>query len=110
MLGVATLGVQAPASWRGRLHTRGFLLKVPAWAGLVALCFLPDNAILEQYFQAARAGGALFLLLQLVIILDFVVSTNEECLEKDDGASRAKLILGALVCNAGALAGACRVC
>lgn len=34
---------------------------------------------MEQYFQAARAGGALFLLLQLVIILDFVLTTNEAC-------------------------------
>lgn len=108
LLCAATLGVRRPASWRGHLHTRLFLLKVPFWAGLVALAFLPSNAVLETYFQAARAGGALFLLLQLVIILDCVVTSNETWLDLDDSCSRAKLVLGASVCNAGALVGAQR--
>jgi len=79
---------------------------------------------MEQYFQAARAGGALFLLLQLVIILDFVLTTNEACrartrdgptfrhrslctpaVVKDDAFSRTKLVVGAVVCNGGAIVG-----
>ena len=103
----ATLGVHRPASTRGLLHTRCLWLMLPAWAGLVALSFLPANGVLESYFQAARAGGALFLLLQLVIILDVVYGTNEACLEADDTPSRAKLIGGALVFNAGTIVGAC---
>jgi hypothetical protein len=103
---VATLGVRRPASARGVLHTRCFALMLPAWAGLVALSFLPSNGVLESYFQAARAGGALFLLLQLVVILDFVYGTNEACLEADDGCSRAKLVGGALATNAATIAGA----
>ena len=100
-----TLGVRDPASRRGVLQRRGWVLKLLIWAGLVALCFLPSNAVVENYFQAARAGGAMFLLLQLIIILDAVVTFNEDCLERDDTASRAKLIAGATACNAGAIAG-----
>lgn len=100
-----TAGVTDPRSWRGVVHRRGWALKLLVWAGLVALCFLPSNAVVETYFQAARAGAAVFLLLQLVIILDAVVTFNEEALERDDAASRAKLITGALAFNCGAIAG-----
>jgi len=100
-----TLGVVDPRSRRGVIHRRGWGLKLFFWAGLVALCFLPSNAVIENYFQAARAGGAVFLLLQLIIILDAVVSFNEDCLDRDDATSRAKLIVGAFTCNAGAIAG-----
>ena len=101
------LGVRHPDSRRGRLHTRCFALMLPAWAGLVVLCFLPDNAVMNTYFQAARAGGAAFLLLQLIILLDVVYETNEKWLEQDDGPSRAKLVAGASITNAGTIAGAC---
>ena len=100
-----TLGVRDPGSRRGLLQRRGWALKLLCWAGLVALCFLPSNTVVEHYFQAARAGGAMFLLLQLIIILDAVVTFNEDCLERDDPCSRAKLIAGASACNAGAIAG-----
>ena len=102
---VLTLGVRVPASRRGWLHTKGGLVKPLLWAGLVVLCMLPHNSVFLQYFEAARAGGALFLLLQLVIILDLVLTHNEHYLSLDDAASRAKLVLGALVCNAAAVAG-----
>ena len=103
----ATLGVRRPASCRGVLHTRCFALMLPAWAGLVALSFLPSNAAVNSYFEVARAGGAVFLLLQLIIIMDLVYSTNEKWLERDDTPSRAKLIAGAFLFNAGTVAGAC---
>ena len=103
---VATLGVRHPASVRGLLHTRCFALMLPAWAGLVALSFLPSNDAVNSYFEVARAGGAVFLLLQLIIIMDLVYGTNERWLEQDDTPSRAKLIAGAFLFNAGTLAGA----
>jgi hypothetical protein len=102
---VATVGVRRPASCRGVLHTRCFALMLPAWAGLVALSFLPSNADINSYFEVARAGGAAFLLLQLVIIMDLVYSTNERWLEQDDTLSRVKLIAGAFLFNAGTVAG-----
>lgn len=100
-----TLGVTRSDSPRARAHLRFFFWKVPLWAGLVVLSFLPSNAVMDQYFQACRAGGACFLLLQLVFILDYVVAMNERCLEADDGPARATLIGGALVTNAGTIAG-----
>ena len=103
----ATLGVRRPASCRGVLHTRCFALMLPAWAGLVALSFLPSNAAVNSYFEVARAGGAIFLLLQLVIIMDLVYGTNEKWLERDDTLSRVKLIAGAFLFNAGTVTGAC---
>jgi hypothetical protein len=108
LLCCATLGVRRPASARGALHTRSFGILLPLWAGLVALSFLPSNAALTAYFQAARAGGALFLLLQLVILLDIVYGSNERWLAADDGCSRAKLVTGALAANAGTVAGESR--
>ena len=102
---VATLGVRRPASCRGVLHTRCFALMLPAWAGLVALSFLPSNGDINSYFEVARAGGAAFLLLQLVIIMDLVYTTNERWLEQDDTLSRVKLIAGAFLFNAGTVAG-----
>ena len=103
-----TLGVRSPRSCRGLLHTRSLALALPAWAGLVLLSFLPHNETLNAYFQVARAGGAAFLLLQLIILLDWVYGTNEACLAADDVPARAKLIGGAILGNAGTIAGAAR--
>ena len=100
-----TLGLRVPASWRGRVHTHGGPLKLVLCAGLIALCFLLHNSTLERFFQFARAGGAVFLLFQLVVILDAVMSQNEAALLRDDALSRAKLIVGALVTHCGTIAG-----
>lgn len=102
-----SVGVTDPSSPRGALHLRFFFWKVPAWAGLVVLAFLPSNAVLGQYFQACRAGGAAFLLLQLVFILDYVVSLNERALAAFDAEPWARVVLvgGSLAANCGAVAG-----
>jgi len=105
---VLTLGVRRPSSRRGRLHTRwlgSLSLAFPCWLALVFAAFYPSNAVLAAYFEASRAGGALFLLLQLVALLDWVYATNERCLETDDAASRATLVAGALASNAATIAG-----
>lgn len=63
----------------------------------------------RTYFEASRAGAAVFLLLQLVAILDAVYSANERWLERAEaGEAGYKLRLAALaiVTNGGTIAGA----
>lgn len=53
------------------------------WGGVLASTFAMPNSALEGYQYAARVFSAFFILLQLVILLDFIYQINEYLLERD---------------------------
>ena len=72
------------SSWRhARVHRGSWAVKVPAWAGsIVAAFFLAPPWLAAAYFQAARVGGAAFLLVQIVVLLGTTYQTNERWLAR----------------------------
>jgi hypothetical protein len=91
---LGTLGVTTPTNPRAALHTGLWPLKYLVWAALCASCFaMPDSAI-YGFQQAARVFSAIFILLQLVILLDLFYQANEFLLERECGAP---FLIGATV-------------
>ncbi|GAX77158.1 hypothetical protein CEUSTIGMA_g4603.t1 [Chlamydomonas eustigma] len=59
------------------LHHGNWLLKLGIWLAFTALPFLLPNNIVDAYAWAARFGSGIFLVIQMVILLDFVQSWND---------------------------------
>lgn len=88
-MSLATLGVKYRSDRRDvYLHHGNWLLKLCLWLGFTALPFLLPNAPVAAYSWLARLGSGAFLVIQLVILLDFVQSLNESWVawgEEDGG-------------------------
>ena len=83
---VAVAGVKSVDDPRGRVHTGFFLPKTFLLVGLLVALFFAPNQVLEGYGQFARAGSALFLVFQIIVLLDSVYRANERLLERDSVA------------------------
>ena len=79
---VAVAGVKSVDDPRGRAHTSFFLPKTFLLVGLLVALFFAPNQVLEGYGQFARAGSALFLVFQIIVLLDSVYRANERLLER----------------------------
>lgn len=74
---VVLLGVKRQNDRRLLAHTGFWPLQLLLWGGLIGACFaMPDSAI-QGYGQAARVFSAIFILVQLIILLDFVYDAND---------------------------------
>ena len=82
----AVFGVKSVDDPRGRAHTGFFLPKAFLLVGLLVALFFAPNRVLEVYGQLARAGSALFLVFQIIILLDSVYRANERLLERGSAA------------------------
>jgi hypothetical protein len=65
-------------------HLGGWLVKVFLYAVLLGLSFLPNNDSMEQYGAAARGFSVLFLLLQVLIIIDFAYNAHQWLVDRMD--------------------------
>lgn len=87
-MSVALLGVRYKSDKRGSyLHHSNWLLKLGAWVLFNALPFFFPNSLVNAYGWAARFGSGLFLIIQMVILLDFTQSWNDAWVaagEEDD--------------------------
>jgi hypothetical protein len=59
------------------LHHGNWLLKLGIWILFNALPFFLPNSVIDAYGYAARFGSGLFLVIQMIILLDFVQCWNE---------------------------------
>merc|ERR1719375_1883751 len=62
------------------LHHGSWFVKFPLWL----LCFLLPNGAVEAYSWVARFGGALFLVFQMAVLLDFAHLWNDYFVSRDD--------------------------
>ena len=58
-------------------HLGGWLVKVFLYAVLLGLSFLPTNDNMTEYASVARGFSVIFLLLQVLIIIDFAYNVHE---------------------------------
>lgn len=83
--------------FRVDLHASLWVWKTLAWLGLlVGFMWLPSQAV-YGYAQFARYASGIFLVLQLLLLVDFVYQVNEWLVGKDNKWSWALLVGGAAV-------------
>ncbi|KAK9840265.1 hypothetical protein WJX74_006470 [Apatococcus lobatus] len=96
-----TLGVTRKDSWRRFLHTGLWPIKIVLWAVLIGITFAFPNHALYIYGQAARVLSGFFLVLQVLIMIDFIYLINMWLLERDHCLPG--LVIGTLVTFIGSL-------
>ncbi len=90
------------------LHTGCPPLQIALWAALIGSGFALPAAAVSGFGHVARAGAALFVLLQALILIEFVFSVNSFLVGRSEEGSpvaTALLVLGSFVLYAAAIAG-----
>lgn len=84
VLALWTLGVKSEREPRGDASNGYWLLKGLGLAGLLGAAFtVVPNTVFSVYGEIARLGSALFLVFQIVMLLDRIYTWNEWLLEKE---------------------------
>jgi hypothetical protein len=77
-MSLALLGVKYKGDKRGQVLQQGnWMIKLVVWVLFMALPFLFPNGLVQAYGWGARFGSALFLIIQMIILLDFTQSWND---------------------------------
>ncbi|KAJ2739555.1 Membrane protein tms1 [Coemansia sp. BCRC 34301] len=83
ILGALTMGVVDSRHPRAKLQNGLWLPKFAAWLLLAALSFAIPNDFFEFYSKyIAMAGAAVFLVIQLMLLVDFAYNLAEGCIER----------------------------
>jgi len=69
-------------------HLGGWLVKVFLYALLLGLSFLPTNDTMAQYADVARGFSVIFLLAQVLIIINFAYDAHDWLKDKMDATDR----------------------
>ncbi|PSC71077.1 putative serine incorporator [Micractinium conductrix] len=99
LLLLLTLGVTSKSSKRLPLHTGFWPLKILLWGGLIGSTFAMNNDVLDGFGQAARVFSGFFIVLQLVIILDFIYVVNAWLVERRSCAFPLVAVTLLLICG-----------
>lgn len=101
---VLLFGLKREDDPRAGLHISMWFWKLAAWAGtIVGFFFVPVDAVLI-YTQIARVGSGLFLIFQVIELINFVYVINEYLTEREQCWSWTVLVLGSGLCFCGGLA------
>ncbi|KAJ2688749.1 Membrane protein tms1 [Coemansia spiralis] len=89
ILGLLTMGVVDSRHPRAKLQNGFWLPKFVGWLLLAALSFAIPNGFFEFYSRyVAMAGAAVFLLIQLVLLVDFAYNLAEGCIDRWEETER----------------------
>ncbi|KAF4358736.1 hypothetical protein CsatB_026070 [Cannabis sativa] len=78
------IGVKDQNDRRDSWHHGGWIAKMVIWLLLVVLAFFIPNAVISFYGTLSIFGAGAFLLVQVLILLDFTHSWNDAWVEKDE--------------------------
>ncbi|KDP40096.1 hypothetical protein JCGZ_02094 [Jatropha curcas] len=92
------IGVKDQNDKRDSWHHGGWIAKMVIWLLLVVLMFFMPNVIISIYGIASKFGAGLFLLFQVIILLDFTHSWNDAWVEKDEQKWYIALLAVSIVC------------
>jgi len=84
--GFFALLTSVPSRFAARAHRGYWIGKIFLLIGLLVSTLFIDNEILETYREIARYASFLFLLLQILLIIDFAYTWNETWLSYDEEA------------------------
>jgi len=100
---LALVGVKDRGDARDALHHSHWGLKFMLWLLLTFAPFLLPNPVINAYAWLARVGSGLFLVVQMVILLDFAAAWNESWVSKDSDTWMYALLAVTVTCYAGSL-------
>lgn len=92
------IGVKDQNDRRDSWHHGGWIAKIAVWALLIVLMFFLPNVIITIYETLSKFGSGLFLLVQVMILLDFTHSWNDAWVEKDERKWYIALLSVSAVC------------
>ncbi|XP_077214443.1 uncharacterized protein LOC143849331 isoform X2 [Tasmannia lanceolata] len=98
MLAVLMIGVKDQKDPRDRLHHGGWMAKIFCWCLVVIFMFFLPNGIVSFYETISKFGSGLFLLVQVVLLLDFVHGWNDAWVGKDEQFWYMALFVVSLAC------------
>lgn len=84
VLALIMIGVKDRNDRRDGWHHGGWIAKMVIWLLLVILMFFLPDIVITIYGDVSKFGAGLFLLVQVLILLDFTHSWNDTWVEKDE--------------------------
>ncbi|KAK7303238.1 hypothetical protein RJT34_14140 [Clitoria ternatea] len=84
ILALIMIGVKDQNDRRDSWHHGGWTVKMVIWLLLVVLAFFLPDVIILAYGFISKFGAGLFLLIQVIILLDFTHNWNDSWVEKDE--------------------------
>ncbi|XVF38130.1 hypothetical protein REPUB_Repub20aG0072000 [Reevesia pubescens] len=84
ILALIMIGVKDQNDKRDSWHHGGWIAKLVIWILLVILMFFLPNVVITVYGTLSKFGAGLFLLVQVIILLDCTHSWNDAWVEKDE--------------------------
>lgn len=98
------IGVKDQNDRRDAWHHGGWIVKIIVWAVLIVLMFFLPNVIISIYETLSKFGAGFFLLVQVIILLDFTHSWNDAWVEKDEQKWYLALLAISVTCYLAAFA------
>lgn len=92
------IGVKDQRDARDSWHHGGWMAKIMTWCTLVVLMFFVPNGLIGIYETLSKFGSGLFLLIQVVLLLDFTHTWNNAWVSKDEQFWYIALLVVSLVC------------
>ncbi|KAJ4954680.1 hypothetical protein NE237_011463 [Protea cynaroides] len=84
ILALIMIGVKDQNDRRDSWHHGGWIFKIVVWLLLIILMFFVPNVVISIYGTLSKFGSGLFLLVQVIILLDCTHSWNDAWIEKDE--------------------------
>ncbi|VAH49059.1 unnamed protein product [Triticum turgidum subsp. durum] len=92
------IGVKDQNDRRDAWHHGGWIAKFAIWVVLVVLMFFVPNIVISVYEILSKFGSGLFLLVQVVMLLDFTNNWNDSWVEKDEQKWEIALLVVTVIC------------
>uniref|UniRef100_A0A804LXD5 Serinc-domain containing serine and sphingolipid biosynthesis protein n=2 Tax=Zea mays TaxID=4577 RepID=A0A804LXD5_MAIZE len=98
------IGVKDQNDRRDAWHHGGWIAKIAVWAVLIVLMFCVPNIVITIYEVLSKFGSGFFLLVQVVMLLDFTNNWNDSWVEKEERKWEIALLVVTVVCYLSTLA------
>eukprot|EP00891_Asterochloris_glomerata_P004139 jgi/Astpho2/4139/Aster-01281 len=104
LMSAVLVGVKYKSDKRDQfLHHGGWLVKLMLWLGFNALPFFFPVGLVNAYAWLARFGSGVFMIVQMIILVDMAQSWNDSWVNKDDHRFLYGLLGLTVSCYVGAL-------
>lgn len=90
--------VKDQGGWRDSLHHGGWVFKLITWFIVIVLMFFLPNAVVSVYGVLSIFGSGVFLLIQVIILLDFTHNWNSAWVAKDEQFWYVALLVASVFC------------
>ncbi|XP_019155782.1 PREDICTED: probable serine incorporator isoform X2 [Ipomoea nil] len=92
------IGVKNQKDPRDSVHHGGWMMKICCWFLIVIFMFFLPNEIVSLYETTSKFGSGLFLLVQVVLLLDFVHGWNDKWVGYNEQFWYIALFVVTLIC------------